>query len=267
MAPIQMKARAPSRCSQPTRPADGATGAAPVRTPEPAVPAPSALERRRQRVRGRVRRRGCGCGLEVPAQPRECGTGRRAPAPAASSICRRSAATSSASRRILLAQARRADQRHDGDDRRADRPGDPRTGSAGLRPRRPPLPRAAVSLRRYSAATRWAALDEVGAAVLGDLAALHHQAVVLLARGALDVGQRIAVAQHEVGRVAFLDAALVGQAHQVGGAGRREEQRIAGRDADLAHELELARVLAVPVVRRAGVGAHRDACRPPCSTS
>src|SRR5689334_2574111 len=85
------------------------------------------------------------------------------------------------------------------------------------------------------------------AAVLGGLPALNYQAMVLLARGSLDVGQRIAVAQHEVGRVAFLDAALVGKPHQVGGTGRRDEQRVARRYADLAHELELAGVLAVPV--------------------
>ena len=68
---------------------------------------------------------------------------------------------------------------------------------------------------------------EGGAIVPGHLAALDHQTVVLFARHALDVSDGIAVADDEVGGVAFLHPALVAEPHQVGGAGGREKQRIA----------------------------------------
>src|SRR5690349_17471742 len=256
MAPIQMKARAPSFCSQPMA-GCGVTGA-------------GAGSNTGTGGAGTVSSNGGGSASVGVGEGCSSGSGAGAASgmgtaagttPAANSIWRRRFATSSASRAFC---SRRPEVRT-----RATMAamGVPIAQATAKKPRRirPPSSTAAPAAVSSPPLLRRDALSgpllrhlgEVGAAVLGDLAALHDETVVLLAGGTLDVGQRVAVAQHEVGRVSLLDATFV-DAHQVGGAGGREEQRIAGRDADLAHELELLGVLAVPVVRRAGVGAHRD---------
>ncbi len=106
---------------------------------------------------------------------------------------------------VLGTQTCRPSQRHDGNKGRAGGPGDPEQDQENFVHGDP----AARTRSRLLGRDAGGVSNERRAVVLGDEPAFHHQAMVLLARGALDVGQNVTVAQHEVGAVGFLDPALV----------------------------------------------------------